>query len=439
MSTAPLVRSFDAVVDDVNVQRRSIVARFNTSSRDRYNTVILPRGCRFKNWRKAGGPILWEHGRDVRRQWDPIATGENIWNNGGPNPKELIAEPVFLEDSFSQQRFEWYRDGILRSWSVNALPTPGTYGPPTSEELRSHPEWEGVDTVFRDWEMVELSGTVLAGNADCVSADNASKVFQMVERGMLWLPDEARLDYEAALTRTTTVAMPGLPAPDTDADPDPATEPRAMTDSVGGLAGGGAAVKNDAKGKAKAKDDDDDDDEEEEEEDTEKDEADGDEKPESKAKAKAKPKATQETQERRLVKKKGKFYVYSEDGTKKLGGPYASEGEAKKRLEQVEYFKHKDEAGERSAPDASPESSDPIQPDEHGGWVVRGVPDTTFPSYAVAEQYLRAVASPGRSLAAALAEHDRAFERRNQVVRESLRVELDEARAKFELQEFGVV
>jgi hypothetical protein len=42
-----------------------------------------------------------------------------------------------------------------------------------------------------------------------------------------------------------------------------------------------------------------------------------------------------------MIKKvKDGYKVLSEKG-KNLGGPYKSEAEAKKRLKQVEYFKHK--------------------------------------------------------------------------------------------------
>lgn len=34
------------------------------------------------------------------------------------------------------------------------------------------------------------------------------------------------------------------------------------------------------------------------------------------------------------------YHVYSEDGSKHLGGPYKTEEEAKTRLRQIEYFKH---------------------------------------------------------------------------------------------------
>lgn len=42
-----------------------------------------------------------------------------------------------------------------------------------------------------------------------------------------------------------------------------------------------------------------------------------------------------------IVKKGTQYYVYSSDGSRHLGGPYATRGEAEKRLEQVEYYKAK--------------------------------------------------------------------------------------------------
>lgn len=42
----------------------------------------------------------------------------------------------------------------------------------------------------------------------------------------------------------------------------------------------------------------------------------------------------------KIVKEGDKWYVKTKDGKKSLGGPYDTEAEAKKRLAQVEYFKH---------------------------------------------------------------------------------------------------
>lgn len=41
-----------------------------------------------------------------------------------------------------------------------------------------------------------------------------------------------------------------------------------------------------------------------------------------------------------MIRKEGPNYnIYSEDGSKHLGGPYKTREEAVKRLQQIEYFK----------------------------------------------------------------------------------------------------
>jgi len=42
-----------------------------------------------------------------------------------------------------------------------------------------------------------------------------------------------------------------------------------------------------------------------------------------------------------IKKQKNGYYVKSNDGTKNLGGPYKTLGEAEKRLKQIEYHKGK--------------------------------------------------------------------------------------------------
>jgi hypothetical protein len=41
-----------------------------------------------------------------------------------------------------------------------------------------------------------------------------------------------------------------------------------------------------------------------------------------------------------IVKKEDGYYVLSEKTKRSLGGPYKTEEEARKRLRQVEFFKH---------------------------------------------------------------------------------------------------
>jgi Fe-S-cluster formation regulator IscX/YfhJ len=254
----PVTRAFDAVVDDVNKADRTLVAKINTAGVDRYHTVIDPKGIKFDNYRR-NAVVLHEHGKDPRRFTDPV--GRNVWirHNGGSRPTNILARTKFLEDDFSQQRFEWYRDGIMNAFSVNILPVASRTGPPTREELRDFPEWEAASEIYREADLAEYSTTVVPGNADCL-AERAGKMMELVARGLLWLPDDVRPIIE--------------------------DRARAIADDARAIAAEGPTV------------------------------------------------------DRRIVEEDGKFFVLSEDGDKRLGGPYGSRGEAEKRLEQVEYFKH---------------------------------------------------------------------------------------------------
>ena len=44
-----------------------------------------------------------------------------------------------------------------------------------------------------------------------------------------------------------------------------------------------------------------------------------------------------------IVQKKDGYYVLSEKTKRNLGGPYKTKKDAEKRLQQVEYFKHKNQ------------------------------------------------------------------------------------------------
>ncbi len=265
-----VVRAYDATVADVNKSDMSLVVRINTAGVDRYKTVIDPGGAKLENYRK-NPVVLWEHAKDPRRFTDPIARNQWVRTDGGQRPTSLLAKPQFLQDDFSRQRWEWYRDGVLNAFSVNILPVDGSSSPPTKEETRTRPEWESAHTIYREWDLAEYSGTTVPGNADALVADRAVQLLDLVSRSLLWLPDDVKELVEAK-ARTTT-------------------------DSVGGGGMGGYAVGDPIV--------------------------------------------------RKIVEEDGKWYVKSEDGSKNLGGPYASKAEAEKRLGEVEHFKHEDERGYR--------------------------------------------------------------------------------------------
>jgi hypothetical protein len=264
-----VIRAYDAVVDSIDKKERAVVARIHTSDIDRFNSVIVTRAGRLDGYLK-NPVVLWEHGKDPRRFTDPIGMNKRLGYAGyrdvkgvGKSPTELIAKTRFLEDDFSQQRYEWYRDEVLSAFSIRVLPNLENCGPATTEEIKQDPalgrgyylEYGGGPGVFvyRDWELGEYSGTTVPGNGNALTVARMAAIGDLVSRSLLWLPDEARAYFDPAVTRV-------------------------------------------------------------------------------------------------IVEKDGKFYVESEDG-KNLGGPYGSHGEAAKRLEQVEYFKHKD-ASKRTMTDS---------------------------------------------------------------------------------------
>lgn len=215
----PVIRAYDATIDSVDKGERSMVARINTAGLDRYKTVIDPKGAKLENYRR-NPVVLWEHGKDPRRFTDPI--GRNVWvrSNGGERPKELLAKTRFLEDDFSQQRYEWYRDGVLSAFSVNILPDDTGSSPPTKDEMRARPELADCAMMYRSWELAEYSGTTVPGNADCLTGERAAKMLAAVGRG-LWLPDDV-----AALVRSAAAehAEPDVEPDDDEDDPQPAMQ-----------------------------------------------------------------------------------------------------------------------------------------------------------------------------------------------------------------------
>lgn len=171
-----VTRDYTALIEDVSTQERMVTARINTASIDRYRTVIDPQGGDLSKYNKV---VLWEHGKDPTRGSRPI--GKNMWVRQTANA--IVARTQFAKDEYSQGLFEMYRDGFLNGWSVNVLPTHGTYGPPSQAELRARPELADCETVYRKWELAEYSGVSVPGNAEALT---------MLEARGIWFPPECR-------------------------------------------------------------------------------------------------------------------------------------------------------------------------------------------------------------------------------------------------------
>lgn len=174
-------RSYLAEVTENLSAERAIVAKIGTGDLDRFSTVIDPAGMDLRGFRE-NPVVLWEHGKDPTRGRLPI--GRNAWIKARKNGNgELLAKTQFAKDDYSQSLYEMYRDGVLRGWSIHALPDAARCSPPTREERRARPELERCQMMFRGTELTEYSGTAVPGNAKALTL--------MEERG-IWFPDEAR-------------------------------------------------------------------------------------------------------------------------------------------------------------------------------------------------------------------------------------------------------
>ena len=193
-----ITRDYAATIEDVSTQERMVTARINTSSVDRYRTVIDPMGIDLTAY-KANPVVLWEHGKDPTRGRLPI--GRNTWiKTIAGKTSEIRARTQFGKDDYSQYLFECYRDGGLRGWSVNVLPDAKRCSPPTKEEIRARPELEDCHTMYRGGELAEYSAVAVTGNKDTLT---------MLETRGIWFPDEAKI---AVSPTAVSVAIPEIPA-----------------------------------------------------------------------------------------------------------------------------------------------------------------------------------------------------------------------------------
>ncbi len=216
----PLVRAFEATVDDVRPNERAIIAKIHTGDIDRYRTVISTNGIDLTAYRQ-NPVVLHEHGKDPARGTIPV--GRNQWIKTDPGGFQgrgcMIAKTIFRDDEYSNTLYEAYASGDMRGWSIRGLPRAA--GPPSREEMRSWPELaQGCQMVYRDTELLEYSTTCIPGNAACLS--------MLVSRG-IWIPDEAQplLDeYNRTMTSLTGQSGGFLEKPDHASEPPQMDEAR---------------------------------------------------------------------------------------------------------------------------------------------------------------------------------------------------------------------
>ncbi len=170
-----IFRAFEAEIDSVLDGERAVVARINNTAVDRLNTVIDPLGCNVTHFNKTRS-VLWQHGQDPIRGTVPIGSG---WVKVRRSEGDMLGKTSFAKDDFSSQLFDAYKEGTIRGWSIKAAVQEAS--PPTKEEIRSRPDLEGCEMVYRKWDLIEYSATPTPGNSDCLSL--------LVSRGLITPPE----------------------------------------------------------------------------------------------------------------------------------------------------------------------------------------------------------------------------------------------------------
>jgi len=221
-----ILRSFGAVIDDVDADDRTIVAKISTGEVDRYRTVIKSSGVDFTNYRK--NPIvLFEHGKSPVRGSVPI--GRNLWvKQDGVGNGRILAKTQFAKDEFSDLLFSFYKDETMRGWSVSILPSDA--GTPTREEVRSRPELKDCELVYRTSELLEYSCVSIPGTAGALTDPELRSLSKLVVRGF-WAPPE---DVKPLVEPIVEEMNGGEPEPveDTPDEPDEKSVDRSADEAV---------------------------------------------------------------------------------------------------------------------------------------------------------------------------------------------------------------
>lgn len=158
--------AYDARIDDVDGDERTVVAVVTTDAIDRHKEVVLPSGIDLKAYR-ANPVVLWSHNSSFGHDLPPI--GKCVWIKPTGDRKGLVAKTQFAKDEFSANIFELFKDGFLKGFSIGFQPEMEAMSAPTSKELRDRPEWKDVRTIYRKSSLLEYSAVSIPANAEALA------------------------------------------------------------------------------------------------------------------------------------------------------------------------------------------------------------------------------------------------------------------------------
>lgn len=178
---ATVHKTYSAELVDVAPGSREVVACISAACVDRDREVVVPAGCRKKNY--AGMTVFYDHDTTM-----PLASCQWVKSTGD----KLLAKHRFTDKTeLGREMFALVQDGVLRSYSIGFQPRERPSGP-TGVELAAHPEWKGATNVYRDYELLEYSLVGVPANPEALQIAVAKGLIGERTRSLLGAAEETK-------------------------------------------------------------------------------------------------------------------------------------------------------------------------------------------------------------------------------------------------------
>ena len=149
-----------------------VTAVISTETPDRDKEVVVATGLDLKNYR-ANPIVQFSHPQQQMFTAFELPVGKCNTIKCDRKNNQLMAKVEFAPTEQGTMIRELFKGGFLNAFSVGFVPKQkeGAYGPPTDDELKANPSWkkEGVHTVWRETEMVELSVANIPANPEALA------------------------------------------------------------------------------------------------------------------------------------------------------------------------------------------------------------------------------------------------------------------------------
>ena len=164
MKTLPnlVLRDYDATVDDVSADQRTVVSKITTEAIDRYKEVVIATGIDLAAYHTNPVVLLNHASYDV-----PI--GRNLWIKLTSDKKGLVAKTQFRDDEDGKAILKLYQEGYMRGFSIGFRPDFDEMGPPKTDEVKARPELAECRCIYRKSELLEYSCVSIPANAEALA------------------------------------------------------------------------------------------------------------------------------------------------------------------------------------------------------------------------------------------------------------------------------